>query len=247
MKYLLTIFLCLNFVNFNYGQDQVLVHVDEMPYFPGCSDFGENQKKAKRTCSNDNLVYFIANNIKYPEAAKNERLEGTVLVSFVVDKKGYLKDPFVLRDIGGGCGEAALEVVKQMVRWEPGKNEGKFVNVKLNLPIKFSLSGGSAVGHTISWGMLKGAKVTKKELKKNIEEAVIVRDAFGNTVNVTELIFAYERKKKFLDALSKGHVNADQRRLLKKVKKGGILVVSATIQQGAEFVEVDREFEIVKK
>ncbi len=246
MKYLSTILFCFSLVLTSYSQDEVLIHVDEMPYFPGCNDFGEKQKKAKRRCSNDNLVSFIANNIKYPEAAKEERLEGTVLVSFVIDNKGFLKDPFVLRDIGGGCGEAALDVVRQMVRWEPGVNKGQSVNVKLNLPIKFSLSGEGSLDHTISWGTIKGTKVTKKSLKSNIEEAIIVRDAFGNTVSVTELIFAYERKKKFLDALSKGHINTAQRKVLKKVKPGGILTISATIQQGANFIEVDREFEIVK-
>lgn len=246
MKYLSIILFCICFTMTGFSQDEVLLHVDEMPYFPGCNDFGEKQKEAKRRCSNDNLVSFIANNIKYPESAKEERLEGTVLVSFVIDNKGFLKDPFVLRDIGGGCGEAALEIVKQMVRWEPGVNNGRSVNVKLNLPIKFSLQGESTLGHSISWGTIKGGQVTKRNLKNNIEEAIIVRDAFGNTVSVTELIFAYERKKKFLDALSKGHVNSDQRKLLKKVKPGGILTISATLQKGADFVEVDRELEIVK-
>jgi len=246
MKYITALLVFFMFIVASFAQDEVLVHVDEMPYFPGCNDFGENQKVAKRRCSNNNLVSFIANNIKYPESAKKDRLEGTVLISFVIDNKGFLNDPFVLRDIGGGCGEAALDVVKQMVRWEPGVNQGRSVNVKLNLPIKFSLSGDGVLDHSISWGTIKGGQVTKKNLKNNIEEAIIVRDAFGNTVSVTELIFAYERKKKFLDALSKGHVNSDQRKLLKKVKPGGILTISATIQKGANFVEVDREFEIVK-
>ena len=241
--------LSLIFVGFSFfsnAQNEVLVHADVMPFFAGCNDFGTNYK-AKRKCSNDNLVHHIRLNLKYPEEAKDNGVEGTVLISFVVDELGYINEPYILKDIGGGCGEAALDVVNKMGRWEAGIHQGRKVKVKLNMPIKFSLSSdGEVGGYSINWGSIKGKKVNRKTLKANLEEAVIVRDGFGNPVNTTELIVAYERKKKFLDSISKGHLNAAQRKMIKKVRKGGILTLSATVQKDAGFIEVDKEYEIIK-
>ncbi len=245
MKYLFLIFS--TFFSFTlFSQNEALVHVDEMPYFAGCNDFGNN-KTSKRRCSNDNLVHFISSNLIYPEEAKRESIIGTVLISFVIDELGYIIDPYVLKDIGGGCGDAALAVVHKMGRWEPGIEKGKKVKVKLNLPIKFSLSSDSDSGkYSINWGNIKSKKVSKKTLKANIEEAIIVRDGFGNPIDITQLTIAYERKKKFIDATSKGHLNTEQRRLIKKVKRRGILTFSASVQEDGKFIEVDKEFEIVK-
>ena len=246
MKLFFTFILSLSLYTISFAQGEVLIHVDEMPYFSGCNDFGTNIK-AKRKCSNSNLVHFISLNLEYPEEAKEQGINGTVLISFVVDEYGVIQDPYVLKDIGGGCGDAALDVVNKMGRWEAGVNKNKKVKVKLNLPIKFSLSSDSDPGaYSINWGNIKGKAVNKKTLKANVEESIIVRDAFGNSVVATELIVAYERKRKFIDAISKGHLNASQRKIIKKVKKGGILTISATVQEGSEFREIDKEFEIIK-
>jgi len=223
-----------------------MVHVDEMPYFPGCNDFEDNPD-GKRKCSNYNLVSFISTTLKYPEEAKKETLEGTVIMSFVVTHEGYVKDAYVLQDIGGGCGQAALAVVENMPRWEPGIHEGKKVNVKLNLPVKFSLSsGGVSSKYRVLWGNTNGRKITKQEIKDNFLESITVRGPYGEEIAVTEVIIAYERKKKFIDAIGLSKINTAQKRLLKRVRKKGMLTFSATIQKDGQFIEVDREFEIVK-
>lgn len=224
----------------------ILVHADVMPYFSGCNDF-EGNPNGKRKCSNYNLVGFISTNLKYPEEAKKEAIEGTVLVSFVVTKAGYIEDAFVLKDIGGGCGEEAIAVIENMPRWEPGIHEGKKVNVKLNLPVKFSLSnGGVSSKHRVLWGNINGKTISKKQIKANLLESITVRDPYGKSIPVTEVIIAYERKKKFLDAIGKGKISLNQKRLLKRVRKKGIVTISATVQEDGQFIEVDREFEVVK-
>ena len=58
---------------------------------------------------------------------------------------------------------------------------------------------------------------------------------------------AYERKKKFLDAVGQNKMDDNQRWVLKRARKGGIITFSATIQEDGEFIEVDREFSVVKK
>jgi len=56
----------------------------------------------------------------------------------VVDKEGNVRDPKVLRDIGGGCGEAAIEAVKE-VKFTPGRLNGEAVNVQYSMPVTFRL------------------------------------------------------------------------------------------------------------
>jgi protein TonB len=87
----------------------------------------------------DSLYAYIARNIVYPEAAKKEKIEGQVYVSFIVEKDGQVSSVKLLRDIGGGCGEEAIRVVKSMPKWKPGTQRGKPVRVQYHIPLHFIL------------------------------------------------------------------------------------------------------------
>ena len=76
--------------------------------------------------------------IVYPPLAMQAGIEGRVIVQFVIDKDGNVKDPFVVRGIGGGCDEEALRAVKQ-AQFKPGMQRGKPVQVRYTLPITFKL------------------------------------------------------------------------------------------------------------
>jgi len=106
-------------------KNKVFTFVEQMPEFPG----GEQA-----------LMDYLGKHIKYPPAARETNVEGTVFVSFVVDKNGNIGDIKVLRDIGAGCGDEAIRVIKSMPPWKPGKQNGNSVNVQYNLPVKFQLS-----------------------------------------------------------------------------------------------------------
>lgn len=101
--------------------------VESMPSFPDGGD--------------DGLKKYLAQNIKYPTIARESGIQGTVFVTFVVERDGSVTDVKVLRGIGGGCDEEAIRVVKNMPRWSPGKQRGKAVRVQFNMPIKFTLAG----------------------------------------------------------------------------------------------------------
>ena len=88
----------------------------------------------------DALYDFIAKNLKYPQAAKDSNIQGKVFVQFVVEKDGSITNAKVLRDIGGGCGEEALRVVKMMPKWKPGEIRGTKYRVQCTLPVKFELN-----------------------------------------------------------------------------------------------------------
>jgi TonB family protein len=82
---------------------------------------------------------WLAQNLKYPAIARENQIEGTVYVGFVVNKDGSLEDLVVKRGIGGGCNEEAIRLIGAMPLWKPGKQQGQVVRVAYTLPIKFKL------------------------------------------------------------------------------------------------------------
>jgi protein TonB len=105
-------------------EEEIFVFVEEQPGFPG----GDAE-----------LYKYLGENIKYPDLARNGNIEGQVFVRFVVEKDGSISNVRVMRDIGGGCGNEAVRVVKAMPKWKPGKQRGKAVRTEFNLPVRFTL------------------------------------------------------------------------------------------------------------
>jgi protein TonB len=77
-------------------------------------------------------------NIRYPDVARLAGLEGRVIVQFIIDEKGRVSNPMVIRGQGGGLDEEALRVVRE-ARFKPGKQRGKPVKVRMSIPINFRL------------------------------------------------------------------------------------------------------------
>ncbi len=117
--------------------EEIFQVVENMPAFPGCENTGD--KTAYQACSTEKLLEFIYENVEYPKIAKDNGIEGTVVIRFVVDRNGNVVEPEIVREIGGGCEEEALRVVKIMPVWHPGTQRGVPVNVYFNLPVKFKL------------------------------------------------------------------------------------------------------------
>lgn len=80
----------------------------------------------------------LYDNIRYPREAVSRGIEGRVYLQFIVTESGRVEDPKVLRDIGGGCGEAALEALSK-IQFTPGVHEGNLVKVLYTLPVAFRL------------------------------------------------------------------------------------------------------------
>lgn len=106
------------------AETQIFTVVENEPEFPGGMEA---------------LYKYLAQNIKYPQLARDNNITGKVYVTFVVERDGSIANPKVLRDIGGGCGAEAIRVVKAMPKWTPGKQRGKAVRVQFNLPVNFNL------------------------------------------------------------------------------------------------------------
>jgi len=82
---------------------------------------------------------YIGTHIKYPEQARRAGVQGRVYVQFVVDKDGSLTNVKAVKGIGMGCDQEAVRVVKKAPKWNPGKQRGRPVRVKMVIPILFTL------------------------------------------------------------------------------------------------------------
>lgn len=99
--------------------------VEVMPQFPG----GQIA-----------MLKYIMENIKYPKQIMEEGIQGRVTVSFIVEKDGRVSNVRLLRSVQPSLDKEAIRVVKSMPKWTPGKQNGKPVRVRFNLPVMFKLN-----------------------------------------------------------------------------------------------------------
>jgi TonB family protein len=109
---------------------------DIMPHMAGCTNA---DLAAQKTCSDTRLLNAIYSNINYPMRARNEGIEGTALFSFVVDKDGNMGKVTTLRGISADIEKECLKTIKKIPAWEAGQNNGAYIDVRFNLPVKFRL------------------------------------------------------------------------------------------------------------
>ncbi len=83
-------------------------------------------------------VSKLYSEINYPKQAREARIEGRVIVQYIVNQKGGVENPKIIRGIGGGCDEEVLRAIKLM-NFTPGIQNGRFVKVKISQMITFRL------------------------------------------------------------------------------------------------------------
>ena len=86
---------------------------------------------------NAELTKYIKDNLRYPEGAIKDSIQGRVVVQFVVHKTGKISDAKVLRSVHPSCDKEAIRLIELMPDWIPGEMDGKPVNVYFTLPIRF--------------------------------------------------------------------------------------------------------------
>ncbi|MDR0790346.1 MAG: energy transducer TonB [Bacteroidales bacterium] len=88
----------------------------------------------------EGYMAYILKNLVYPDVARRALIEGQVAVEFIIEKDGSLTNIQILRDIGGGCGEELVRVLKGMPKWKPAMQRGKPVRNVFGMKVKFALS-----------------------------------------------------------------------------------------------------------
>lgn len=105
--------------------DAVFITAEEMPMYPG---------------GDEALMEFIGKSLVYPEMAIKAEVEGRVSVEFIVEKTGEVTNVKVLKSIGAGCDEEAVRVCRMLRKWNPGKQNGVPVRVRVVIPFVFRLN-----------------------------------------------------------------------------------------------------------
>ena len=106
------------------GSDTTWVEVDEMPVFPN----GDSA-----------LLKYIGDNVKYPEVAKKEGIQGRVIVRFCITSRGNVTSCGILKSVSPEIDAESLRVIESLPDFEPGKVDGKPVSVWYMVPITFAL------------------------------------------------------------------------------------------------------------
>ena len=122
-------------INMVYGQEKkVFDVVEQMPHFPG---------------GDAALIQFLKENIKYPEAAEKNGIQGRVICTFVVKDDGSVTNVQILRSVNNLLDNEAVRVIQAMPKWVPGKQNGEPVFVKYTLPITFKLDTPKSQPHMV--------------------------------------------------------------------------------------------------
>ncbi len=114
-----------------------VIRAQRMPTLSNCRNLSSESER--NDCTNDELMAYVYKNLKYPTLAREIGIEGMVIARFIVNKDGGVEDIKIMRDIGGGCGDAVINVLQKMPSWEPGLQNGRKVKVIYNIPVKFGL------------------------------------------------------------------------------------------------------------
>ena len=108
-----------------------------MPVYPKCDN---SDRKKEESCTEDKIRSFIGKRLRYPDKAISQRIEGTVLVEFVVERDGSITEVHSLNEVKGGCSEEAVRLVKGLPKFKPGLGRsGEPVRILYRLPIRFKL------------------------------------------------------------------------------------------------------------
>ncbi len=101
---------------------------------------------------------YLSRNLKYPIQARTNGIEGTVIVVFEIHQDGTVRNPEILRGIGGGADEESIRIVQNSPKWEPGRQRGQAVITRMRLPIRFKLDDNQSIASDLKEEKTIGVK-----------------------------------------------------------------------------------------
>ena len=134
LKHLLTLVLLLSSYTLvaqnTLEDDKLYMVVEDAPMFPGCESLEKSERKA---CADKKLFKYLNDNIQQEYFSNT----GRVIVQFIVEKNGSITNVHVVRGIGIVEDQHAIELIKNMPNWIPGRQRGRPVRVQFTLPVAF--------------------------------------------------------------------------------------------------------------
>ena len=188
---------------------QVYSSVEKMPEFPG-------GMKA--------FQHYLDKNLAYPEKALKAKIEGVVVVQFIVEKDGDITDPKIARHLETSLDTAAWNVIKDMPRWIPASDNGTTVRCKYSLPVAFKVPIPKPVAKVDSMNLMKDALVPDSLGRdsltvNNILADSVKRDSLINDTIKKDILMASDSLKQDSTRLM-----SDTEQPVVKAKKRNIFV-----------------------
>lgn len=109
--------------------------VEQLPRFAGCEDL-DIDLLAKKACSDQKMLTYIYDRVNIPTSIDRSMLGSRVVISFIINKKGQVTSPVILKSMHPDLDSLFIQLVSAMPSWIPGRHKGKIVNVRRILPIR---------------------------------------------------------------------------------------------------------------
>ncbi len=122
---------------------------------------------------------YIMNEIRYPAAAREKGIEGKVDVQFVIEKDGTLANVVAINGIGAGCDQEAMRVIKNAPKFIPGKQRGKAVRARMEIPIVFKLNQEKLDANKVPGGIIIVDEAESKLVKFEVEAGFVNGEWIG--------------------------------------------------------------------
>lgn len=135
LKIVLSVCLLVGFLGFSQDKEgNIYLSVDVRPKHGKCDESAKPE-----ACTTEQIFKFIQSEIFYPIDSRRNKIEGTVEIEFVINKRGKVRKVKVLHGVNEELDEEAKRVIKKLPRFEPAKKDGKAVAFYYVIPITFQL------------------------------------------------------------------------------------------------------------
>lgn len=121
-------------------EDLMITPVPSIACLKSCATHEKAQDRSD--CTSEAIIAYVTENLKYPEVAKTNNVQGMAIISFQIDTDGSTSDLKIVKDPGGGCGEEAKRLVKEYVQkneWQAAESYGTAIKSQYMIPIRFRL------------------------------------------------------------------------------------------------------------
>lgn len=231
------------------AQDTAILRtVDIPPLFQGCEDplISPEQRQA---CSAPKLQAFIREHLEYPDSALARGVEGVVVIRFHVSEKGKITELRLVRDIGSGCGQEAMRVVRSMPNFTPALRNGAPIATTMTLPIRFKQPSSATNAPTVyqlEWGTAYHRDLSRKQLQNLTKRHLIVRDVYGQEHPVHFITMTVQTPNKTTMLESRGmFFSPAMRKVLKRLRPHHRLTWTVLIEYQNKPIEVTKTWTIL--
>lgn len=133
---------------------------------------------------------YISRNLTYPTVSLKQKTQGTVEVTFIVEKNGTISNINIEKGLDAACNEESLRLVRNSPKWQPAKHGGKHVRQRISMPLIFRIPDTTATAAAAK----NAASGNLPEYNDKLDLKSVTPEQPARPVNGTDAFFAYIRE-----------------------------------------------------